>query len=293
MKKCIYLLIIFLVASAKGYCQGDKIELIGTLELEDKQIISLKLSFEVLENGLIKGTSITDFYGENRTVSQIEGTLDVDSQLLTFKETANLSTKSNASANEFCYIEVRNLSIRQKNEQSILNGTFSGAFPNGEACAKGYIYVVGANILESLAEAEDSAVVAEEANAESQEKNAQKIRRAVNPNATLKGGEEMNLIWQSNTVRIDIWDSYQEDNDRINIYVNGKLLHASIEVKERKKSFSFDFISGESLSIRIEAENEGTNPPNTVNAQLIDNGLTQPLVTRLKKNQSVVINIKR
>lgn len=294
MKKEYLIFIICVLTYSFVRGQKEKIELIGTLETETAQLISLKLSFTVDEHGVINGTSTTDFYGANRTVSVIKGNLNLKNQRLSFKEIANVNTRSDAKASEFCYIEVNNLSIKRKNEKSILNGKFKGYFPNGEPCANGRIYLVGANVLENLIETEIVPALTKklEAKEDTSVQRAQNIRRAINPTTTLKGGGAMAIDWQSNVVRLDVWDSYQEDNDRINIYVDGQLVHANLEVKEQKQSFTFPFIK-ETLTLRIEAENEGTNPPNTVNAQLIDNGKIQPLVTRLNKKQSVTVTIKK
>ncbi len=296
MKRNIFLSLIGLLFFYNGSSQADTFELIGTLEIENLNTITLKLSFTADKNGKVKGISITDFYGEDRTLSKIKGTLDYQNQLLSFKEIANISTKSTAPDSTFCFIEVKDLPLSIKDERNVARGNFTGRYKSGEKCATGTLSLVGANFLEGLI-----AEVSTESDGESQEERtqvipasfAQNIITQLNPNTKLEDGTLVQLNhWMSDTVKIELWDSYEEDNDQVNIYINGALTYPLVVAKERKQYFKFA-LEGSTTLLKIEALNEGTNPPNTVNAHLIDNGHVIPLVTKLLKGQAVMVEINR
>ncbi len=277
--------------------QPNKIEFIGALETKEHQVITYKLSLSVYSNGDVTGTTITDFYGKNSTESKIVGKLNKANNLLSFREISNIRTKSKAEASDFCYIHVSNLLLETKNDKAVINGKFKGYFPNGNVCAEGKIFLVSATILEKLNINEEFIAVLNDTIGskeifDDKTITANSIKNYINPSKQLANDELLAVKWNSKTIRIDVWDSYQEDHDQINIYMNEKLVHKAVELKGRKQSFEFTFET-EKCVIKIEAINEGTSPPNTVNANLIDDGIIQPFITKLKKGQSASIEISR
>lgn len=296
MKKIKFFYIFLCLAPFFGLGQTRKFDFIGTLHTENEVLISIKLNFEVLANDSIKGTSTTDFYGDNRTVSTIKGVLNQERQLLSFKETANINTKAQATADRFCYISVVDLPIRVNKRKNIVQGAFKGFFPNGEACAEGEIYLVGADILAQIAAELDPLLDSNLSARKNQVLDSILPQKAANANpkseTVLTHEGVIQLPWTGNTVKLIFWDGYKEDNDRINIYVNGELKEQSIEVKERKKTLLIP-LETDICTIKIEAENEGKSPPNTVQLQLVDEGKLYPLVTQLKKGQHVEVTLTK
>lgn len=280
-------LIVNVVAQQKGF------ELQGVLSVDSVQTISIKLIFDVDSNGNITGTSITDYEGEDKTISKIEGQFNPEKNSLSFRETENVSTSSSAESSSFCFIEASGLQLRLQEGSTRVNGNFKGFFANGNPCASGLIKLQGEQL--KMPAKVEPVVAAKPGRAEQEKLDNTKpkvelFNLGADGNTELTDGSSKNFRWKSDTVALDVWDQYEEDNDRVNIYFNGKLVYKSIEVKNRKRTFYFPANQANN-SLRIEADNEGTNPPNTVNVRLKDRGDVQLYNTRLKKGESVNIEI--
>lgn len=273
--------------------QKNSFEFVGTLKVEDLEAITYKLNFEILTDGQLSGSSTSDFSGANQTSSKILGKVDWDKKQISFHETLNIETKSEEDSSRFCYIQVQNLPLEIIGEQNLVRGNFEGHFPNGDFCAKGELNMIGGNLLawkdsidkiqekKSMSTAVDTAKPARE----------KPILKEID--GPLQNGNILSIDWNSEKVRLDVWDAYEEDNDRVNIYLNGELKYQSLLVREAKRSFNFDLPKNGSLKITIEAETEGSNPPNTMNAQFIEKGQVKSIVTKLKKGEFVEILIQR
>lgn len=271
--------------------QGQHYEFIGAIRPKGLSAIDIKLSFKVDAQGNVQGTSITDFYGANQTVSEIVGRLDQEQQLLSFKETENLNTHSEAEASSFCFIEVRNLKLSLKNDSALMSAPFKGTYADGSACAEGTISLMKAQYLEH-------AILAEMANPSSAERPKNQVPKmekpalleTLDPKKPLKHGSLVPLAWDSDSIRLELWDSFEEDGDRVDVFVNGTKELSNFKVKERKQAFVF-VPKARPFVIKIVATNEGSNPPSTVHANLIDGATVQATVVKLKKGESVEIQL--
>ncbi|HBF20673.1 MAG: hypothetical protein CMI36_10445 [Owenweeksia sp.] len=293
VKKHSSILLLLLLASTWCIAQPDNLQLIGTLKTETNQLIPLKLTIDVQPGGEITGISTTNFLNEDRTESRITGKINFEKQMLEFSEIGNVSTSSDAKANEFCYIRVKNLHWRQNQEKSIFNGQFNGFFPDSSLCASGEIYLVNSQLLRKMVENNKRLRDIRDSLKQAATSGVQDtaITARVDPDAPLQNAEVLSLAWHSNQVKLQVWDGFKEDNDRIAIYVNDSLRHKSVVAAAHKKTFQFDFENEKVLTIKIVAENEGSQPPNTVNTHLIDAGKVHPLSTKLKKGEFVEVRL--
>lgn len=270
--------------------QQSEFELQGVLTVDSLQTISIKLNFSIDEQGNIAGKSITDFDGDDRTVSNITGQFEPAKNAFSFKETENIATQSKAESSSFCFIEASGLKIQALGGQAAVKGNFNGFFPSGEKCATGKIMLVG-NTLQIPAKDNPESNQAKEVKKPAPTPAAiDFIALGADEQAELTNGSTKHFKWKSDTVVLEVWDQFEEDNDRVNIYYNGELVHGSIEVKNRKKTFYFQAQS-ETSSLRIEAENEGERPPNTVKVRLIDGNKVQVYNSKLRKGEAVRLEI--
>jgi hypothetical protein len=258
-------------------CFTQKQEFIGILKTNNNQIITYKISFTVDNSGKVTGKSITDYFGFNQTESSISGYYNSKKGSLSFSETKNLNTKSSAGKSEFCYVSANDLNVRKVSGKEIVSGSFIGNFPSGEKCAQGSIYLVNAYELETIV---------------GKNKSLDSLKTVMEKSTRLTKNSIHELKWVSNSVIINIWDSYIEDQDKINIYVNGTLRYGAIEAKEKSAQYTIPFIDKE-MVIKIEALNEGTAPPNTANLNLIDKSAGYLLQTILKKGESMEIHLSK
>ncbi len=291
--KSILLFILINILPHLSYSQADKIyEFAGTLELSSKEIITFKLQFKELANGKIEGTSLTDIYGSDRTKTSISGNVDWQTKKISFKENANLDTKSNADPKTFCYIQVTNAKIKTSNGKSIIQGNFAGKFNSGEICTNGSIYLIGMDYLSDLAKKYlpnyslnniDSILTA---NA-----NAKATNTKLN-GTILKNNEVLKLKWESQEIVIDVWDSRYNDGDEIAIYVNGKKVLDKFVMGGEKKTIVIPFTEAKG-NIRIQALNEGTMKFCTANLTIRDGDKNAEVISYLKKNENAIVILNR
>jgi len=282
-----------IIISYTIYCQTNndskKYELIGALQTNDHQIISYKIVFYEKENGQIEGESITDFYGENNTRSKITGKIDKTKKTISFKEVNNISTISKADQNTFCYVHVENITITLIKDKIIIQGEFVGKFKDGKSCVNGTIYLVSASVLELL---NDDKLAKKKSKIDTTNLDLSNIQQLLDNNKELRSNDVLTLNWNSKKLTLIVWDSFKEDKDIVSIYLNDKLFKENLEIKEARQTFEIPLSERVSV-IKIVALSEGISPPNTMNAILRDGKLNYPVITQLKKGQSVKIELKK
>lgn len=274
------------------YLQAQDLELIGTIEPEGMDPIDIKLNFKLDESGRVDGISITDFYGADQTVSKIEGSLNEDRRLLSFRETSNVNTQSSASASRFCFIEVKDLPIDLNDDKSILEGEFIGEFKDGSLCASGMIHLIGANFLENLDLDEPATTTPTASNGEnvvSEPETVQPLTK-LDPTQPLRHGSRTPLQWHSSAVILELWDSFEEDGDRVSIMLNGESVAENIMIRETKQRFNLP-VSSFPCTVKIMATNEGSNPPCTVYLHLLDGDKVQATVVKLRQGEFVTLDL--
>lgn len=278
-----YFLRIFLLTCLSArfcYSQDAKsYEFIGVLKLDGESFITYKLNFKELGNNKIEGYSITDFYGTQKTKSKITGIFDESKKIISFHETNNLSTKSDANENEFCYVHVKNIKLKTKNNKLIIDGKFQGKFENDSNCIAGSIILTSTNFLTSdSSSSKSSSIVSQLLNKTEEDQ--------------LKTNDQFTLTWNSDKLMLEIWDAAKEDDDKITLYINDKIYLENYNVTNQKKIIEIPAIEP-SYTLKIIAIDEGKTPPNTVNIKLIDGKASTPIVTNLKKGEVYTIVIKK
>ena len=165
-----------------------------------------------------------------------------------------------------------------------LEGTFIGNFLDGTECAQGKIILIEQNKIKKIEKKIQKKL--EKIN----EKNYDTI--ITSQTKTLKDGDNLSIKWESENIKLLIWDANQEDGDKINLIVNKKIILKNFETKNKKKEISLRLEEGENI-IKITAVNTGKSPPNTSQIELIDKRLKHPIITQLKIKKSVLIKLIR
>jgi hypothetical protein len=288
--KQLSLITLFIIFFNSAQGQDVKVsEYIGTLQLSTKQLITYKLNINEKEDGKFEGTSVTDIYGKNRTQSSIKGTLNTKTKKISFYEIQNISTKSTSGKDEFCYVNVLDARIKSIGGKTIIEGTFTGKYPDGKTCGKGNIYLISTMALKELNNElalhnEDSLKLVKD-----------KINNLLSKSEEnyLRRNEVLSVGSASNAVTLDIWDGGgEEDNDEVYVLVNNKKMGETIDIKRERKTITIelDSIFNE---IKIVAVNEGKWKPCTANILLKDGTKHTPIVTVLKKGEAAMIEIKK
>jgi hypothetical protein len=281
------------------HAQTKDYRLVGTLRAEGSELIPLELKFEVDQKGRLEGTSVTNFFSQDRTKSRIVGQVDFERERLSFREVENLFTRSDADEQEFCYVQVPDMSWKEEGSKAVYEGRFVGYFPDSSTCAEGTIILASPEMLERVIKKNprkirkilDSVSVAKDS--ESTDLPAPVEEKSVRPEPPPGEVKKIEHIqWSSEYIRIAIWDFSDVDGDRIDIYVNGALHAADQEVRAQKKNYRIR-MEGDTCRISVVAKNEGRIAPNTFRAQLLDSERSHSVGSRLKQGESVVFLLSR
>ena len=272
----IILTFICIILSICAYSQNT-FSYLGTLILSNNTPISFSLVLEE-DNGIINGYSITNINTPDETKSEISGLYFKSDNSFQLQETQILKTSSEAPLNTFCYINM-NLVFKGKFGSKRLEGTFIGNFLDSTQCARGKIILMKKSKIA---------------------KKIKKIKKKVARKYTdtnlikrteiLKDGDNFTINWESNKIKLYIWDANQEDGDKITLKINGDIILNYFETKNKRKKLKYQLEDGENI-IEITATNLGTSPPNTSRIELVDSKTKYPIITQLELGKSAIIKI--
>ena len=270
MRYC-YIVLFFLPLFS--YSQS-KYDLVGALFVDNARPISYRLIFEE-ENGEVNGYTITGIGTDFETKSEIIGTLNKG--VLYLKEFQLLSTLSEEHVSNFCFIELNAVMKGSKKKRSF-EGEFVGRFPDSTECARGNM------------------VFADKAKLDKKMQQVQKIQELIgekkeeNKLVKLKSDETYEAYWVSDKFKIHLWDSSQEDDDRVTLIINGERILDNEVMRSKKKKVSFPLLKGTN-TIELIAENEGRAPHNTTRVELIDKKTKHAILSQLKVGNKLTFKI--
>lgn len=292
MKQYLLLIFSFIIQNNLISQEVKNYEFLGTLQLSDKTIITFKLNFKEDADGSIKGTSLSDIYGADRTLSKIEGRISKDKKTISFKEIGNLNTKSQAEIGTFCFIEANNAKLKTVKDKTIIQGAFVGKFKSGKKCADGYLYLMSSDYINKLAdELLTSKNIKNKDTLATIKKKVDDLKTQTNNNI-IKSNETLSLTWNSQEMIIDVWDGQTEDKDEISIDINGEKVLDKFIITNQKKTLIVP-IKEQISTIKITAVSEGNTSPCTANIKLIDGNNETSLVAVLKKGESTTVKINK
>ena len=276
MKFRIFLAIIFIYQSANAQINTQKY--LGTIILENNKPMSFSLDL-IEKNGIVSGYSLTNLGTKDETKSEIQGVYFKEDKSFQLHETQIIYTKSEAPINSFCYIR---MNLKQKNRftKKLLEGNFTGNFLDSSECAKGKILLAEKSIIEKKIKKIDKKI----------EKKLDKDE--IIETKILKDGDNLNINWKAKYLTIKIWDSNQEDGDKINLEINSDVILDNYETKNKAKKIKYKLNEGQNKVI-IKATSLGKSPPNTSRIELIDKNKKYPILTQLDLNKSIIIYIKK
>ena len=276
MKFRIFLAIIFIYQNTNAQINTQKY--LGTIILENNKPMSFSLDL-IEKNGIVSGYSLTNLGTKDETKSEIKGVYFKEDKSFQLQETQIIYTKSEAPINSFCYIRM-NLKLKNRFTKKLLEGNFTGNFLDSSECAKGKILLAEKSIIEKKIKKIEKKI---EKKLEKEEIIETKI---------LKDGDNLNINWKAKYLTIKIWDSNQEDGDKINLEINSDVILDNYETKNKAKKIKYKLNKGKNKII-IEATSLGKSPPNTSRIELIDKNKKYPILTQLDLNKSITIYIEK
>lgn len=283
----IYFVFIFFLQSTNMWSQDQTHQFVGTIQLEDKSLISYKLVFDEFEDGTITGKTITDFSGAHRTESTINGTLDRKNNKISFIEEANIATKSDYPDSTFCYVHLYNAKIKLKKRKSIIQGHFFGRYDDGTKCLEGDIYLI--NEKQFFKKADKMTKRARFFVGKDKVSKAKEIientREGVG-DMVLEEDDQLIVHTPEDTVLLKVWDDEHVDGDRISINSKERFYAQNMPVKKEPIFISVP-IESDSLNLSFFAVNEGKIPPNSARLAIISGTQETPIKIKLNKDKKV------
>ncbi|MCA0131655.1 hypothetical protein [Winogradskyella alexanderae] len=282
-----FLTSIFFVFLLFSYGQQTN-KFLGFIKIQDTLVITYKLEFSENE-GKISGYSLTDFGGEHETKSKIEGTYDHNKNMLAFKESELIYTKSTFSEADFCNVHLEPTKFKIGGNK--LMGSFKGLFNDGTECISGEIAMnsierIDKRVTKFTKRLEKSNRVPDSIK---QKLKNTKLLDTINLNV-LKKNETTSVLTKANKVKFFVYDGGQIDDDVITIKKNGKTILSNYRISADKKILEVD-MDAKQVQLTIHSISEGSIGSNTAIIEIIDGVNTIKTMTNLKKGDITRIDL--
>jgi hypothetical protein len=284
MKYLSFLLILVGCLSSKA----QQIEYVGLLALQDSTFISYKVEL-IEQNGKLKGFSYTDLNGPHESKNTVVGRFNDTENTIEFREVDIVYTKSPIKELDFCYVffsgKLRNLKGRAN-----IEGNFKSFYDDLQPCINGKIMLQSEEKVQRKSEKLLSKV-------ERSNRVPDSIKQRIANNQFfntkerqgLKGGETLNVFWESKIAYLEIWDPGTVDGDAMSIKLNGKMIKDSYSPKKAKTKIPLIF-DKEVNKLTLKALTEGTEPPNTAQIRITDgNGKEISMLSSFKVGEQVEV----
>ena len=253
----------------------------GYMGVEGGTAYSYKLVFDD-SSGYIRGYAYTYIEEGKEVKATISGRLDRQKKNLFFQETSIVYNHGFEASTTMCLVKAT-LSLKKSSDGSdIFSGPITSSDAGNVFCGQGTISFPVNEAVKRLLN-QPSAIPAP----------APKLKKPVRvvydtarpPLAVVSQKKEKEaaeqitegtnkaIVWQSDTLKLAVWDGGREDGDRVTISCNEHILLKDYEIKVQPVSRIMLLPPGTTV-ITIQAVNEGNEPPNTANLVLTD-GLIQ------------------
>ncbi|WP_298287039.1 hypothetical protein [uncultured Lutibacter sp.] len=288
-KSTSFILILTLLLFNKTIYAQNEQEYLGVIKLNDSSFISYRLNlFE--NNNLISGYSITDIGGDHETKSNITGTYNNKTNMLSFKEIGIIYTKSEISDYDFCYIHFEG-KVLNVNSKKNIEGEFRGLYSDGSTCIDGEIKLRNIEKIEKKAGKIDK-IIQKSKRIDNTIKSTVSVAQTLDTLKMniLKPNQNLTMFSTSSEVKLKIYDAGKVDGDKINIYINDTIFLRNFVVNKKIKQLTIP-LKSKSTTVQVEALNIGTISPNTAKIEIIDDENNINTLTRLKTREKTSITI--
>ena len=175
------------------------------------------------------------------------------------------------------------LSFKGRFSSKRLEGNFTGNFLDSTECASGKIILMEKKKIEKKIAKVKKKI---EKQIEKERLDSTQILKT----QILKDGDDFTIYWESNKLKLYIWDANKEDGDKIQLKINGDIFLSNYETKHKRKRIKYKLQEGEN-TIEITALSQGSSPPNTSRIELVDSKIKYPIITQLELGKSVIIKV--
>lgn len=275
---------------------AQNMELVGVLKQDSGQAYLIRLNLFTDSLGAFSGTTTVDPFGPYKTITSVQGIIQDDA--LMFTEIGNLETSIEDTSQRYCFIQTDELVANVKGDLTYYIGAYTGYDLNGIVCSEGQIQLSPKSSLKSKTVRKKVRSIVRndsrskqltsksletfpETKSKPEIKKKRMILKSSEPILLHEASEY--LDWQSESIRIHLKDTYDEDKDSIAVLRNGELI-SKIELSKKGESLNLN-VDGDKVVLRITALNEGYSPPTTLDVMLYDEYCIYRSSIRLEQNQ--------
>lgn len=298
---------LFIFSSNFVIAQSKTIQLIGYLGIEGGESFSYKID-AIDSLGYLKGYASAWLIEGKEVKAAINGFVDKKNKILTFQETEIVANKGFESRKTICLIQASLSLNKENNNQSILWGNIVSNDVTNVTCARGSITFpesekVKAIFSDNLLK-KDLVIVPTKSVVKTSKKSMQIVydtsalivKKPIEKIATniLKVSQGLTKIieCQSDTILLQIWDDSQIDGDWIALSQNGKTLLSKHVLTKEKKVITI-VLNNPLEELIIKALNEGSEPPNTANINIVDGSTTHQIIAYNTIGKKAIIQLKK
>ncbi len=285
-----YKILLTLFIGFTCFSQQDS-DFMGVIKLNDTSYISYKIAFEI-HNDSVSGYSITDMGGKHETKSNLLGSYNEDTREFNFYESNIIYTKSPIIEDDFCFVHFKGR-VRDIRDVEEIEGEFTGLYTDGQSCLDGAIKMVSIEKIKKKAEKIDKKI-------QKIKRVDEEIKKKVSVAKTIDTlsmniiaqNENLNILTKDPKVEFIIFDAGKEDDDRIDLVINGKKVLENYTVTKEKKIMTIP-LEKQQTKIEVIALNVGSSAPNTVKLEFQDSRNFVTTITNLDEGEQASVTLVR
>jgi hypothetical protein len=296
---------LLMVISLQLAAQQPEIILKGFLGVEGGESYTYKLVFRD-SSGYISGFAYTWLYEQKQVKASITGQIDRTNKTLSFKETNIISNTGFESNTTICLIQAQ-LKYNRDNETMVFSGAITSSDISNVYCGQGTITLTDDDALKSLFV--ETSVKPETKLSAAKGKSRQPvtiiydtvIKRPdrnvssyppIDKEEKLTSGEEKMVKWETDSIKIKLWDGGEIDGDIVTLSINNIPILSKYKLEKQPKLLTIPANQTE-IQVVITANNEGNTPPNTANLTLVDGSKEYPFLVYNTIGKQATIRFKK
>ncbi|HTN46135.1 MAG TPA: hypothetical protein VL098_07270 [Flavipsychrobacter sp.] len=256
--------------------------------------------------GYVKGVAYTFKNPKQDVKAAFSGFIDRKNQTFTFRETELLYNHGFESIATICLISATLKFTKEEN-----HWVFSGAIASSDitqvSCSFGSVTITGVDdVKQVLSVTEENPppvpapVIAK--------RTPQKTLKVVYDTAAkpyvannipavttvkITEGAAKHYLWNADSFVLEIWDGGREDGDRISLWIDDVKFLDNYQINKEVQRLAMKLKENGSTIIKIMAENEGNEPPNTADIILRDGNKTYKLLAYNKFGKTAIVELIR
>lgn len=258
----------FCLLAVAGYSQSSQLVLTGSVRLDDNSSYTYKL---VLHDSVGKwhGYSITNSGAKDETRFAVTATINDSKARLTFREWSVISTKEKVADAEYCFLR-GTLRIVGDGPNRQLLGSIDGYVKNGkEKCGHGMVALKCNNWPgphTPIPQHETDTAVALPLSEVKQVAPAAPIVN--NSPSVVAPDSTLHILCAGPTATIELWDAFRVDGDIVSLWEGDKQIVSKHRINKEHYTIQLAIPAKGRVTLRLVAENEGNEPPNTARLQV-------------------------